>query len=307
MRSIIQGWQEKRRSLFWAEARDAYLFILPWLLGFLLFTAGPMLASLYISFTRWEIVTPSKWVGFGQYIKMFGDDRFYLSLYNTAFYVFLGVPTHLFLALLAALGLNLTLPGVRIFRTLYYVPSLTPVVANSILWLWIFHPQWGLANAILQVFGIEGLFWLQDPRLAKPAFIIMSFWSIGGQMIILLAALKGIPQTYYEVADIDGANILQKFRNVTLPLLTPALFFNLILAIIGAFQVFTQAFIMTEGGPNYATLFYLLYLYRMAFENFRMGYASALAWGLFIIILLFTLIQFRMSDRWVFYEGELRR
>lgn len=297
---------EKRRSLLWKERRDAYLFIAPWLIGFLLFTAGPMLGSLYISFTRWEIVSPSVWVGLSQFQKLFADDRFYLSLWNTAYYVFLGVPLHLFLALLAALAMNMNLRGIRIYRTLYYVPSLTPAVANAILWMWIFHPQWGLANAMLEWLGIEGLYWLQDPRLSKPSFIIMSFWTIGGQMVILLAGLKGIPQQLYEAAEIDGANTVQKFRKVTLPLLTPALFFNLIIAIIGAFQVFTQAFIMTEGGPSYSTLFYLLYLYRMAFENFRMGYASAMAWVLFVIILFFTLIQFRLSDRWVFYEGELR-
>lgn len=296
----------KRRGILWKERRDAYLFILPWFIGFLLFTAGPMLGSLYISFTRWEIVTPSVWVGLDQYQKLFADDRFYLSLWNTAYYVFIGVPLHLFLALLAALAMNMNLRGIRIFRTLYYVPSLTPAVANAILWMWIFHPQWGLANALLSWLGIEGLYWLQDPKLSKPSFIIMSFWTIGGQMVILLAGLKGIPQQLYEAAEIDGAGVFQKFRKVTLPLLTPALFFNLIIAIIGAFQVFTQAFIMTEGGPSYSTLFYLLYLYRMAFENFRMGYASAMAWVLFVIVLFFTLIQFRLSDRWVFYEGDLR-
>ena len=297
----------RRRSVLWTERRDAYLFILPWLLGFLLFTAGPMVGSLYISFTRWEIVTPSVWVGLDQYQRLFADDRFYLSLWNTAYYVFLGVPLHLALALLAALAMNMDLRGIRIFRTLYYVPSLTPAVANSILWLWIFHPQWGLANALLQWIGFEGLYWLQDPKLAKPSFIIMSFWTIGGQMVILLAGLKGIPRHLYEAAAIDGANTWHRFWNVTLPMLTPALFFNLIIAIIGAFQVFTQAYIMTEGGPNYATLFYLLYLYRMAFENFRMGYASAMAWVLFVVILFFTMIQFRLSDRWVFYEGDLRQ
>lgn len=297
----------RRRSVLWTERRDAYLYLLPWMIGFVLFTAGPMLGSLYISFTRWEIVTPAVWVGLDQYQRLFADDRFYLSLWNTAYYVFLGVPLHLALALLAALAMNLNLKGIRIYRTLYYVPSLTPAVANSILWLWIFHPQWGLANAFLQWFGIEGLYWLQDPKIAKPAFIIMSFWTIGGQMVILLAGLKGIPQQLYEAASIDGANTWQRFWNVTLPMLTPALFFNFIIAIIGAFQVFTQAYIMTEGGPNYATLFYLLYLYRMAFENFRMGYASAMAWVLFVIILFFTLIQFRLSDRWVFYEGDLRQ
>ena len=298
---------KQRRSLLWSEARDGYLFILPWVFGFIIFTAGPMLASLYISFTRWEIVTPSVWVGGAQYVKLFNDDRFWLSLYNTSYYVFIGVPLHLFFALLAALAVNMNLRGIHFFRTAYYVPSLTPVVANSILWVWIFHPEWGLANAFLEWIGLEGLYWLQDPRLAKPALIVMSFWSIGGQMVILLAGLKGIPMELYEAAAIDGANWWSRFWRVTLPLLTPALFFNLIIAIIGAFQVFTQAYIMTEGGPNYSTLFYLLYLFRAAFENFRMGYASAMAWVLFIVVLTFTALQFMLSDRWVFYEGDVRR
>ena len=304
--SAITNRRKQSRSLLWTERRDALLFILPWFIGFVVFTAGPMLASLYMSFTRWEIVTKPVWVGLEQYQKLFQDDRFYLSLWNTAYYVFLGVPLHLFFALLAALAMNLNVRGIRVFRTLYYVPSLTPAVANAILWMWIFHPQWGLANALLERLGVPPLYWLQDPKLAKPAFIIMSLWSIGGQMVILLAGLKGIPQHLYEAADIDGANFWHRFRHVTLPLLTPALFFNLIIAIIGAFQVFTQAYIMTEGGPSYATLFYLLYLYRMAFENFRMGYASAMAWILFIIVLIFTAIQFKLSNRWVFYEGDLR-
>lgn len=304
--SAITNRRKQSRSLLWTERRDALLFILPWFIGFVVFTAGPMLASLYMSFTRWEIVTKPVWVGLEQYQKLFQDDRFYLSLWNTAYYVFLGVPLHLFFALLAALAMNLNVRGIRLFRTLYYVPSLTPAVANAILWMWIFHPQWGLANALLERLGVPPLYWLQDPKLAKPAFIIMSLWSIGGQMVILLAGLKGIPQHLYEAADIDGANFWHRFRHVTLPLLTPALFFNLIIAIIGAFQVFTQAYIMTEGGPSYATLFYLLYLYRMAFENFRMGYASAMAWILFIIVLIFTAIQFKLSNRWVFYEGDLR-
>ena len=259
-----------KRGLLWKERRDAYLFILPWLVGFLLFTVGRCWGH-SISPLPVGNCTPSVWVGLGQYEKLFQDDRFYKSLYNTAYYVFLGVPLHLFFALMAALAMNLNLRGIRIFRTLYYVPSLTPVVANSILWMWIFHSQWGLANGFLSWFGLEGLYWLQDPKLAKPSLIIMSFWTIGGQMVILLAGLKGIPRTLYEAAEIDGANFWFRFWNVTLPLLTPALFFNLIIAIIGAFQVFTQAFIMTEGGPSYATLFYLLYLYRAAFENFRMA------------------------------------
>ena len=189
------------------------------------------------------------WVGAAQYVKLFNDDRFWLSLYNTSYYVFVGVPLHLFFALLAALAVNMNLRGIHFFRTAYYVPSLTPVVGQfDPMGMDISHPEWGLANAFLDWIGLEGLYWLQDPRLAKPALIVMSFWSIGGQMVILLAGLKGIPVPLYEAASIDGANWWARFWRITLPLLTPALFFNLIIAIIGAFQIFTQAYIMTDGG-----------------------------------------------------------
>jgi len=302
----VQVGRKRRSSLLRREAIDGYIFILPWILGFLIFIAGPMVASFLISFMRWEIVTPPAWVGLEQYRKLFSDSRFYLSLYNTAYYVFIGVPLHLLLALLAAMAMNLNLYGIRIYRTIYFIPSITPVVASSLLWLWIFNPEFGLANAALTAIGLPRLFWLQDPALAKPAFIIMSFWTIGGQMVILLAGLKGIPRALYEAAEIDGAGGWAAFRHITLPMLSPAIFFNLILAIIGAFQVFTQSYIITSGGPENSTLFYVLYLYRMAFENFRMGYASAMAWVLFLIILGFTFVQFRLSDRWVFYEGSVR-
>ena len=298
--------RKRQGSLLRREALDGYIFILPWIIGFVVFIAGPMVASFLISFMRWEIVTPPAWVGVEQYRKLFNDSRFYLSLYNTAYYVFIGVPLHLLLALLAAMAMNLNLRGIRFYRTIYFIPSITPVVASSQLWLWIFNPEFGLANAALTALGLPRLFWLQDPALAKAAFIIMSFWSIGGQMVILLAGLKGIPRTLYEAAEIDGAGRWASFRHITLPMLSPAIFFNLILAIIGAFQVFTQSYIITGGGPENATLFYVLYLYRMAFENFQMGYASAMAWVLFLIILLFTFVQFRLSDRWVFYEGSVR-
>lgn len=296
----------RRRSLLWREHLDGYLFILPWLIGFFVFVAGPMVASFLISFMHWEMVTPARWAGLAQYDRLFNDNRFYLSLYNTAYYVFIGVPLHLLLALLAAMAMNLNLRGIRIYRTLYFIPSITPVVASSLLWLWIFNPEFGLANSMLNWLGLPSLYWLQDPKLAKPAFIIMSFWTIGGQMVILLAGLKGIPPALYEAAQIDGAGNWASFWHITLPMLSPAIFFNMILAIIAAFQVFTQSYIITGGGPENATLFYVLYLYRMAFENFRMGYASAMAWVLFVIILLFTYMQFRLSDRWVFYEGSVR-
>jgi multiple sugar transport system permease protein len=295
----------RRRSLLWREQLDGYIFILPWLIGFFVFVAGPMVASFVISFMRWEIVTPPAWIGPAQYVRLFQDSRFYLSLYNTAYYVFIGVPLHLLLALFAAMAMNLNLRGIRIYRTIYFLPSITPLVASSLLWLWIFNPEFGLANSALNALGLPSLYWLQDPRLAKIAFIIMSFWNIGGQMVILLAGLKGIPAALYEAAAIDGAGGRASFWHITLPMLSPAIFFNLILAIIGAFQVFTQSYIITGGGPENATLFYVLYLYRMAFENFQMGYASALAWVLFVIILIFTFVQFWLSERWVFYEGSV--
>lgn len=297
----------RRRRLLWSEYRDAYLFLLPWLLGFVLWQAGPMVASLYFSFTRYEMVTPPTWAGLAQYERLLNDDRFYLALYNSAFYVVVGVPTHLGLALVAALLLNVQVKGTSFYRTLYYIPSIIPIVANSLLWAWMFAPDYGLVNNFLKLFGIAGPLWLQHPDWAKPALVVMSWWTIGGQMVILLAGLQGIPDHLYEAAAIDGAGWWHRFWAVTLPLLTPSLFFNLIVALIGAFQVFTQAYVMTNGGPQFATLFYILFLYQNAFQDFRMGYASALAWVLFLIILAITLIQFKVANRWVFYEGELRK
>src|SRR5262249_23672046 len=226
---------------------------------------------------------------------------------NSAYYVAVGVPTHLALALFAALLLNVQVKGTSFYRTLYYLPSIIPIVANSMLWAWMFNADYGLLNQFLGFFGVKGPLWLTDPAWAKPALVFMSWWTIGGQMVILLAGLQGIPEHLYGAAAIDGANWWHRFRAVTLPLLTPSLFFNLIVALIGALQVFTQAYVMTRGGPQFATLFYILYLYQSAFEDFKMGYASALAWVLFVIVLAVTLVQFKVANRWVFYEGELRK
>jgi multiple sugar transport system permease protein len=300
--------QGRRLSIYrLREHRDGYLFILPWLLGFLLWTAGPMLFAVYISLTNWRIIGKAQFVGIAQFAKLFQDDRFYTTLYNTTFYVVLGVPTHLLIALLAALLMNVQVRGVALYRTLFYLPSITPVVANAILWLWIFNSDYGIANWLLTVLHLPKVLWLQDPHVAKVSLVLMSYWGIGGQMVILLAGLQGVPQHLYDAASMDGANWWRRFWSVTLPLLTPSLFFNLIMALIGAFQVFTQAYIITGGGPENSTLFYVLYLYRVAFQNFDMGYAAALAWVLFVIILAITLLQFRLGNRWVFYEAELRR
>jgi multiple sugar transport system permease protein len=291
-----------KRGLLWREAVDGWLFILPWLLGFLIFTAGPMLASAVLSFMEWEILTPASWVGLANFSQMFRDPLFYKSLYNTAYYSFLGVPLYLSASLMMALLLNMPVRGTSIYRTFFFIPSLTPAVANALLWTWIFSPDFGLANYFLQSAGLPPQKWLFDVNLAKPSLILMGLWGIGSQMIIFLAGLQGIPQTLYEAASIDGANHWQRFWSITLPMLSPTIFFNLVIGIIGSFQVFTTAFIATQGGPQNATLFYVLYLWRNGFDYFKMGYGSALAWVLFVIVLILTLIQFRVARYFVYYE-----
>jgi multiple sugar transport system permease protein len=312
-----------QRASFWG-----FIFICPWLLGFAVFTAGPMLASLVLSFCKYDLKTVT-FIGLGNYHRMFtGSEHeyFFKSLTNTALYVLFSVPMGLTGSLLLAVMLNQKVKGVSVFRTLYYLPSLTPAVASALVWMWVFHPEYGILNNFLTMnvpmpsMGAHGLTmafrpmiahppeWLQSSTWALPAFIIMSLWGIGGsRMIIFLAGLQGISDEYYEAARIDGAGAWHQFRHITIPLLTPTIFFNMILGVIGAFQIFTAAFIIsggTGGGPNNSLLFYVLYLYRHAFEQFHMGYAAALAWVLFIILFTFTLLQFKHSSTWVHYEGE---
>ncbi|NPV07798.1 MAG: sugar ABC transporter permease [Anaerolineae bacterium] len=285
----------------------AYTMLAPWIGGIILFVVGPVIASFVLAFTDWDLLNPPQFVGLGNFREMLKSDVYIpKSLGNTAFYTFLGVPLQLATALGMAVLLNQNLAGIRFYRTAFYVPSVTPAVANAILWILIYNPEFGIANYVLGVFGLGPVRWLADSTVAKPAFIIMSLWGVGGTMVIYLAGLQGIPDYLYEAADIDGAGPLQRFRNVTLPLLTPTIFFTTIMGIIGSFQVFSAAYIMTNGGPNNATLFYVLYLYRNAFQYLRMGYASSMAWVLFVIIALFTYLQFAASGRWVYYEGELR-
>lgn len=298
--------RSRTRSLLRRERIDGYLLILPWLLGFFLFKLGPMVASLAFSFMKYDIVTPGRWVGLANYGRLVRDDLFLLSLYNTAYYTFLSVPLGVVVALAAASLLNTRLRGLNVFRTIFYLPSVVPMVANTLLWMWIFNSEFGLANALFQWFGLPGQEWLLEVRLVKLVFIVMSLWSIGPQMVIFLAGLQGIPQSLYEAASLDGAGAWHCFRHVTLPLLSPVVFFNLVIGIISSFQVFTAAFIATDGGPQNASLFYVLYLYRNAFEFFKMGYASVLAWVLFLIVLIFTLIQFKMANLWVYYESAVR-
>lgn len=287
---------------------EGYLFISPWLIGFVLFTAGPVVASLVLSFFRWSLIEPPRFVGFENYARMFsGDPLFWKSLRVTLTYVMVAVPLQIVYALFLAILLNQKVRMIPVFRTIFYLPSVVSGVAISVLWLWLYQPDIGLINELLRYVGIKGPAWLVSEQWALPALIGMSLWTVGGPMIIFLAGLQGIPQELYEAAELDGAGEWRKFRHVTLPMLSPAIFFNLVLGFIAGFQTFTQAYVMTRGGPLNATLFYALYLYLNAFTFLKMGYAAALAWVMFIIIMALTMIQLVLARRWVYYEYEAAR
>ena len=302
----------RKWTLAQRESAWAYTFIAPWIIGFLIFTLGPMLASLYFSFTDYNIIDPPTFSGLSNYQQLlFSDPLFWHSLRRTLYFAALALPLGLLFGFFIAILLNQDIPGVNLWRTLYFLPSVISGVAIALLWMRIFNPRVGFLNPFLQnVLGIKNPpGWLQDPDWAIPALVIMSLWGVGGSMIIYLAGLQGIPTTLYEAARIDGATSPQRFWNVTLPLMTPVIFYNLVMGLIGAFQYFTEVYVATsgQGGPARATLVYNLYLYQNAFKFFEMGYASAMAWVLFLIILTVTLLVFRSSPMWVFYEGEVRK
>lgn len=294
-----------RQSLSGLRRREAimgYLFISPWLLGLLIFTIGPFIVSFYLSFTTYSILQPGKWIGLDNYVTAFTDDRlFWKVLGNTVYYVLGSVPLRIVLGFLLALLLNVKVRGLATWRTLFYVPSITPLVATIVLWRYLLNPKFGLINYALSLFGIKAIPWLTSPTWAKPALLIMSIWWVGGSMVIFLAGLQGIPDFLYEAAELDGANMWRRLRHVTLPMMTPTIFFVLIINLINAFQVFAQSFIMTRGGPLNSTRFFMHYLYDNAFLFFKMGFASAMAWLLFIIIFVLTILMVKTSDRWVFY------
>jgi multiple sugar transport system permease protein len=285
------------------EALAAYLFLSPWIIGFIVFLAGPMIASMFLSFTQYKVIKPPVWVGIENYTRMFTDDLFYHSLRVTVTYTFLAVPLGVIIGLAIAMLLSQKVIASGVFRTIFYLPSVISGVAVAIVFAWIFNYRFGILNYFLSLLGIPGPNWLGHPRYTLGAFVIMSLWGIGGTVVIFLAALQGVPQSLYEAAMIDGANVWAKFRTITLPMISPAILFVLIVGVIGTFQTFTQAYIMTGGGPANATMFYILYLYKNAFNWFEMGYASALAWVLFAIILVLTLLLMRSSSRWVYYES----
>jgi multiple sugar transport system permease protein len=296
--------QRRPMSLRRREELEFYLFILLWLIGFLAFTAGPILFSMGMSFTNWTGLTNREFIGAQNYIKLFTADRlFWIVLRNTFYYSFASVLLGAVGALFAAMLMNQKLPGITTFRTLYYLPSVTTGVAVAIMFIWIFNPQVGLINYFLRLLGIPGPGWLASQVWAMPALILMSLWGIGSNMIIILAGLQGIPDHLYEAARIDGANRWHEFRHVTLPMLSPVLFYVIVISVIGSFQIFDNVYVMTRGGPGTATLVYVMHLYQNAFEYQQMGYASAMAWILFLIILGLTWLQFRGSRVWVYYEA----
>lgn len=284
------------------EWRDGWLFASPFVLGVLLFWVGPMIYSLFLVTQNWDMLHAPRYIGIGNLAKLLDDPLVKTSLWNTAFYTFLSVPLNLALAFALAIALNQRLAGQSIYRTVFYLPAITPAVASAVVWSMVFNPEFGIINSILGLFRIAPVKWLFEPSLAKPAFIFMRLWSMGPQMIIMLAALQNVPQEVLEAAQIDGAGAWDRFRAVTIPMVSPAIFFNLIIGIIGAFQVFAASFIMTRGGPQNATLFIVLYIYECGFHRLQMGYAAMLSWLLFAIIMFFTLIQVKASRSWVYYE-----
>jgi multiple sugar transport system permease protein len=294
---------QRRRSR--RQLLKGLLFISPWIIGFVAFSLYPIIASFYYSLTSYSVLREPRFLGLGNYRNMFFEDRlFWIALYNTLYYTAGAVGVGTVAAIGMAMLLNMKIRGQAFYRTIFYLPSITPVVAASIVWLWIFNSQYGMANWVLRIFGLGPIGWLSSPDWSKPSLIIMAIWGLGSAVVIYLAGLQDVPAELYEASQIDGASGAQQIRFITIPMITPVILFNVVLGLIGSFQYFTQAYIMTGGGPGDTTLMYALYLYQSAFEFFKMGYGSALAWFLLVIIFFFTYIVMRSSGQWVYYAGE---
>jgi len=310
LRILPEGKMERKEALwFW-------FFISPWAIGFLVFTLGPIVASAYLSLTRYNLSSSPVFVGFDNYANLATDRIFWKSLQVTAYYTFLAVPLGICLSLALAVLLNQKIPFVGVFRTLYYLPSLLGAsVAVVLLFQWLFNSQFGIVNYLIRAtvgpdgvipLGIVGPKWFESPNWTVPTLVIMSLWGFGGSMLVYLSALQGVPTQLYEAATIDGAGRIRQFFHVTLPMISPVILFTLITGIIGSFQVFTPAYIVSNGSgsPAYSLMFYVLYLFNNAFRTYRMGVANAQAWILFIIVMLMTLLLFRLSRRFVYYESD---
>jgi multiple sugar transport system permease protein len=289
------------------EAIEGYLFVAPAVIGFFIFTFFPMIASFVLSFTEYNLLSSPKWIGLYNFVEMAKDEFFWRSLRITTTYAVVALPLGMTFALIVALLLNQKVPGITIWRTLYVMPSVVSGAAVVVLWRWLFNPEFGLLNVMLDYVGIRGPNWLGTVKWALPSLILVSLWGFGGKMIVFLAGLQGVPGELYDAVEVDGGNAWNKFRTVTLPMLSPVILFNLVIDLIYAFQFFTEPYGLTEGGPENSTLFFLIYLYRNAFTYLRMGYASAMAWVLFMIVLVLTIAVFRSTPMWVHYENERGR
>jgi multiple sugar transport system permease protein len=290
------------------EALAGYLFISPWIVGFLIFVVGPLIGLFWLSFQRWDLIGDPHFVGWRNYERLFDDRLFRKSLEVTVLYGLGRVPLGIIVALGTALLLNQNIRFLGMWRTIYYMPVVLPPVAVSLVWMWIYNPRYGVLNGFIsQVFGVEGPRWLDDPVLVLPSLMVMAVWVAAGRnMIIYLSGLQGISRDLYDAAAIDGAGTWPRFWRITLPLLTPVIFFNLVTGMIDTFKLFTQAYVMTEGGPRNQSLFFTYYLWQKAFQQFQMGYAAAMAVVIFFLIIVLTLLIFRSSKAWVFYEGEVK-
>lgn len=282
-----------------------FLFASPWIFGLLFFYAFPLISSVYFSFTSYSILQPGGFVGLQNYKDLMNDDLLWKSIYNTVYFAVLYVPLSIIFGIAFAMVLNIKVKGMAVYRTVFFLPTLVPHIALAVLWMWLLNPGFGLINGMLHSIGIDGPAWLGSETWSKPSLVFMSLWGIGQAIVIYLAGLADIPQDYYDASDVDGASWFQKISTITLPLLTPVIFFNLVMGVIGAFQQFTLPYALTkgQGSPANSMTFYVMYLYDNGFKFFKMGYASAMAWILFVIIMLLTAIIFWSSKRWVHYQG----
>jgi len=310
--SMTQVKPKKRRkwlSLDRKEAAQGYMFVAPWIIGFLCFTGGPLLFSLYASFTNYDITSRMEWIGLRNFQVMFErDPLFWISLKNTLYYVALMVPLTTIGSLLVAVLLNVKVPGMRVFRTIYYLPAVLSGIGVYMLWMMLLEPQSGLVNTVLGFVGIDGPNWLTDPAWTKDSLILMRLWAVGGGMLLYLAALQGVSEQLYEAAELDGAGHFRKFWHITVPMVTPVIFFDLVTSLIGGFQVFQEGYIMSAdptnpGSPMNSLLFFNLHMFNKAFKVFDMGYAMAMAWFLFVIAIAVTIFNLVASKYWVHYEG----
>lgn len=291
---------EKRKSI------TGLIFTMPWILGLLIFYAYPLLSSIYYSFTSYSVLEPGEWIGLQNYRDLFNDKLFWKSIYNTGIFVLFSVPINIFIGVSVALLLNSKIKGLSFYRTIFFIPTLVPIIATAIVWRWLLNPQFGLLNAVLNGLGLASSPWLTDPAWSKPSLILIAMWGVGQPIVTYLAGLQDIPVDLYEASDMDGAKLYDKIRFVTIPLLTPVIFFNLVMGIINSLQIFALPYSLTNGQgiPADSLMFYVMYLYNNAFGYMKMGYASAIAWILFVVILTLTLVIFRSSNRWVHYQGK---